>query len=98
MYGLRVEPEVVASEVENVDSKIMTYGNIHIGIPDIIDVDQKSIFVIRDINSETTFYTTNIAQIDLYSTLVINNKAKKLLMDLNTPYEIINNYYVFCLN
>ena len=98
LYGLRVEPEVVASEVENVDSKIMTYGNIHIGIPDIIDVDQKSIFVIRDINSETTFYTTNIAQIDLYSTLVINNKAKKLLMDLNTPYEIINNYYVFCLN
>ena len=98
LYGLRVEPEVVASEVENVDSKIMTYGNIHIGIPDIIDADQKSIFVIRDINSETTFYTTNIAQIDLYSTLVINNKAKKLLMDLNTPYEIINNYYVFCLN
>ena len=98
LYGLRVEPEVVANEVENVDSKIMTYGNIHIGIPDIIDANQKSIFVIRDINSETTFYTTNIAQIDLYSTLVINNKAKKLLMDLNTPYDIVNNYYVFRLN
>ena len=98
LYGLRVEPEVVANEVENVDSKIMTYGNIHIGIPDIIDTNQKSIFVIRDINSETTFYTTNIAQIDLYSTLVINNKAKKLLMDLNTPYDIVNNYYVFRLN
>ncbi len=98
LYGLRVEPEIVASEVENVDSKIMTYGNIHIGIPDIIDADQKSIFVIRDINSETTFYTTNIAQIDLYKTLVINNKAKELLMNLDTPYDIVNNYYVFKLN
>lgn len=98
LYGLRVEPQVVANEVENVDSQIMTYGNIHIGIPDVIDANEKSIFVIRDINSETTFYTTNIAQIDLYKTLVINNKAKQLLMSLDTPYEIINNYYVFRLN
>lgn len=95
LYGLRVPPDTIREEVENLDSKVMTYGNIHIGIPDIIDTDQKSVYVIRDINSITTFYTTETEQIDLYKTLIINNKAKELLMSLDVPYEVVNNYYIF---
>ena len=98
LYGLRVEPSVVQSEVKNVDSNIMTYGNINIGIPDVIDVSQKGVYIIRDINSDTTFYTTETEQIDLYKVMIINNKAKELLMSLNIPYEVVNNYYIFTVS
>jgi len=98
LYGLRVEPSVIQNEVENIDSKIMTYGNIHIGIPETVDQAEKAVYVIRDINSETSYYTTNTQQMELYKTLVNNNKTKEKLLELNTPYEIKNNYYVFKLN
>lgn len=95
LYALRVPPEEVQNVVEDVDTYSMSYGNIHIGIPDVIDADEEAVYVIRDINSDTAFYTTNFKQIDLYKTLIINNKAKELLLSLDVPYEKINNYYVF---
>lgn len=95
LYGLRVEPSVVQSEVDNMDSNTMTYGNINIGIPDVIDINEKGVYIIRDINSETTFYTTETEQIDLYKVMIINNKAKELFMSQNIPYEVVNNYYIF---
>ena len=98
LYGLRVEPSVIQSEVESIDSKVMTYGNIHIGIPETVDQAEKAVYVIRDINSESSYYTTNVQQMELYKTLVNNNKTKEKLLELNTPYDIKNNYYVFKLN
>ena len=98
LYGLRVEPSVIQNEVENIDSKIMTYGNIHIGIPETVDQAERAVYVIRDINAETSYYTTNEAQMELYKTLAKNNNTKEQLLELNTPYEIKNNYYIFTLN
>lgn len=98
LYGMRVEPEVVANEVDNVDSQIMTYGNVHIGIPEVIDNNGKSVYLIRNINSDSVFYTSNVSQIDLYRALILNNKAKKRLGELDARCDLVNNYYVFRLD
>lgn len=97
LYGLRVEPDKI-SNVENMDTREMVYDNVHISIPSDIKTTEKAIYIIRDINSESAFYTTSYEQIELYERLINNNKAKDVLLSMGVPYSIDHNYYIFELN
>lgn len=94
LYGLKVSPNDISTEVKNMDISDMEYGNVHIGIPNELK-DEKAIYIIRDFNSETSLYTDVERPISLYEKLVSNNKVKKDLIESGARKESRNNYYIF---
>lgn len=98
LYGLKVPPAIIASdEIKNMDISNMSYNNIHIGIPDYVK-DEKSIYIIKDINKGSSLYTDVENPISVYEKLVNDNKIKKSLIQKNAKEELYNDYYIYYLD
>ncbi|MDE7434340.1 MAG: glycosyltransferase family 39 protein [Lachnospiraceae bacterium] len=93
-YAMRITPEDAADEIQNIDTRNMIVRNVHMGIPDEIDPDENALYLIRDINADTSFYTTTYEQTRLWESLVHNNEIREMLMEAGSDYVIDNNYYL----
>ena len=70
LYGMRATPNDIQKYAKNVDTKNMIYKNIHIGIPEIVNEKEHALYIIRNLNSETSLYTNSYEQLELYKNLV----------------------------
>lgn len=93
-YAMRIPPDTIDDDIQNMDSAGMIVRNVHIGIPDTVNPDERALYIIRDVQTETFVYTDAYNQVHLWESLVNNNKIKQKLLQLNSKYEIYNNYYI----
>lgn len=94
-YAMRIPPYAAAEDIQNMDSRNMIIRNVHIGIPDEINSEEKALYIIRDINAPTSFYTTSYESTRLWESLIHNNEIRQALMQADADYKINNNYYLF---
>lgn len=95
MYGLKMTPSEIKEQVKNLDEDGTIVRNIHIGIPAEINEGEKALYIIRDVNAKSSFYTNSYEQVELWKTLVQNNKTKQALEKIDKNPEVCNNYYMY---
>lgn len=96
-YAMRITPEDAAEEIQNIDTRNMIIRNVHVGIPGEIDPNERALYIIRDINAQTSFYTTSYEQTRLWESLIHNNEIRQMLEQAEADYKICNNYYIYSL-
>lgn len=95
LYGMRATPDEIRKYAKHIDKNDMIYKNVHVGIPKTVNEKEHALYVIRDVNSDTSLYTNSYEQLELYKKLIDINNTKKQLENMNCEYDTYNNYFMF---